>query len=95
MLGILVHGDNHFIVEGPAAPGRETARRLAWRWEVPQLGGPEAAPTPWRIITKAFREDLEWAIVLRGDHEAAPAVRQLLDELAARGVAIDREEVEI
>ena len=86
MLGILVHGDNHFIVEGPAAPDRETARRLTWRWEVPQLGAAAAEPTAWRIITTAFRENLEWAIVLPGDNPVTPAVRQLLDELAARGI---------
>jgi hypothetical protein len=89
VLGILVHGDNHFIVEGPAAPDLETALRLAWRWEVPQLGV-APPPVPWRIITKAFREDLVWAIVLEGDQPNSPAVQELLAELAARGVPIQR-----
>ena len=88
MLGILVHGDNHFIVEGPTPPDREMARRLAWLWEVPQLGV-EREPVEWRIVTKAFRENLEWAIVLPGDNLVTPAVRQLLDELAARGIDIE------
>ena len=88
MLGILVHGDNHFIVEGPAAPDLATARRLAWRWEVPQLGGPPLDPIPWRIVTKAFRENLEWAVVLPCDKPVTPAVQRLLNELAARGIQL-------
>ena len=88
MLGILVHGDNHFIVEGPSPPDRTTAQRLAWRWERPQLGGAQPEPVAWRIVTKAFRENLEWAVVLPGDQPVTAAVRQLLDELAARGVEI-------
>ncbi len=69
-------------------PDLATARRLAWRWEVPQPGGAALEPVDWRIVTKAFREDLEWAILLPGDNPVTPAVRQLLDELMARGVAI-------
>lgn len=43
----------------------------------------------WRIVTRAFREDLEWAVVLRST-AAGPqlAVAQLLAEVAARGVEI-------
>ena len=70
------------------------ARRLAWRWEVPRLGEPaaeEEAPLPWRIVTKAFREDLEWAIVLRcEEEEVSVAVQELLNGLAARGIEIER-----
>ena len=88
MLGILVHGDNHFIVEGPAPPDLATARRLAWRWEVPQLGGAPREPIEWRIVTKAFRENLEWAVILPGDNPVTPAVQQLLNELASRGVEL-------
>lgn len=69
-------------------PDRETARRLAWQWEVPQLGVPPLPPSPWRIVTKAFREDLAWAIVLPGEQPASPAVSQLLGELTARGVPV-------
>jgi len=86
MLGILVHGDNHFIVRGPH-PSRETELALARHWSVIRIGcstPPELAG--WRISTREFRENLEWAIVVPGDGETSPAVVQLLHELRARGV---------
>ncbi len=88
MIGILVHGDNHFIVRGPA-PDRATALALARHWSVIQIG----AKTPpdlerWRISTREFREDLEWVVVVPGDGEMNPAVAELLDEVAARGIAV-------
>ena len=87
-VGILVHGDNHFIVRGPL-PDRETALALARHWSVIQIG----TTTPpaldrWRISSKEFRENLTWAAVVAGDGGISPAVAQLLDELSARGVAI-------
>ena len=90
MLGILVHGDNHFIVRGPK-PDWQTALDLVRHWSVIQIGSttPEAL-RQWRISTREFREDLEWAIVVPGESEMAPAVRQLLDEMEARGVVIVR-----
>ena len=90
MLGLLVHGDNHFIVAGPL-PSLAAARRLAWRWEVP-APGITAAPEelPWRIVTKAFREELEWAVVLEGSSPRTAAVEALLAELEARAVAVHR-----
>jgi hypothetical protein len=92
MLGILVHGDNHFIVRGPR-PDRHKALALVRHWSVIRIG----AETPedlrlWRISTREFREDLEWAIVTPGEGETSPAVVQLLDELRGRGVAIERVE---
>jgi hypothetical protein len=90
MLGILVHGDNHFIVRGPL-PGAGTARALASHWSVIQIG---AATPPalnqWRISSREFRENLEWAVMVPGDGETSPAVAELLDELCARGIAIHR-----
>lgn len=88
MLGILVDGDNHFIVRGPR-PNRGTALALVRHWSLIRIG----APTPpelrlWTISTREFRENLEWAIVVPGDTEHSPAVAQLLDELRARGIAI-------
>ena len=86
MLGILVHGDNHFVVRGPL-PDRETALALARHWSVIRIGSstpPELSA--WRISTREFRESLEWAIVVPGDGETSPAVVQLLNELRARGV---------
>jgi len=55
MVGILVHGDNHFVVLGPL-PDRDAARALIRHWSIIQIG----ATTPpslerWRISTKQFR----------------------------------------
>jgi hypothetical protein len=88
MVGILVHGDNHFIVRGPL-PDRSAALALVRHWSVIEIG----ATTPplldhWQIVTREFRENLGWAVVVRGDGEISQAVRQLLDELSARGVVI-------
>jgi hypothetical protein len=92
MLGILVHGDNHFIVRGPL-PVSGTARALARHWSVIQIG---AATPPalnqWSISSREFRENLEWAVIVPGDGEISAAVAQLLDELSARGIAIHRED---
>ncbi len=95
MLGILVHGDNHFIVRGPL-PDRVTALALVRNWSVIQIG----AATPvvlkqWRISTREFREDLEWAIVVPGNGEVSHAVAQLLKELSLRGIAIHNSELGI
>jgi hypothetical protein len=88
MVGILVHGDNHFIVRGPA-PDRATAIALARHWSVIRIGSETpAALSSWRISTKEFREDLQWAVIVPGHGRSSPAVCQLLDELAARGIAI-------
>lgn len=84
MLGILVHGNNHFIVAGPQ-PNRETALALVRQWSVIQIGGVAAMPG-WEMRTKAFREDLEWAVVVSGGSELSAAVVVLLAELTARGV---------
>jgi len=88
MLGILVQGDNHFIVRGPC-PDRVTALALARHWSLIQIG----AVTPaflqrWSIRTHEFREDLEWAVVVPGDGERTPSVSTLLEELQARGITI-------
>jgi len=88
MVGILVHGDNHFIVRGPL-PDREIALGLVRHWSLIQIG----ATTPpsldqFKIISKEFRENLEWAVVVPGDGETSAAVATLLDELSARGIAI-------
>jgi hypothetical protein len=88
MVGILVHGDNHFIVRGPL-PDRETALALVRDWSVIQIGS--ARPPgldPWRIVNKEFRENLGWAVVVPGDNEISSAVRTLLGELSARGIII-------
>jgi hypothetical protein len=88
MVGILAHGDNHFIVRGPL-PDRETAIELVRRWSIIQIGA--VLPSlldRWQIVTKEFRENLEWAVVVPGDRDLSPAVTILLSELSARGIAI-------
>jgi hypothetical protein len=88
MIGILVCGDNHFIVRGPL-PDRSTALALARHWSLIQIGQttPPALQS-WSIVTRAFREDLAWAVVVPGDGEITPAVAQLLEELSARGITV-------
>lgn len=90
-VGILVHGDNHVIVRGPL-PSPHAARQLARRWEWiavgDLLGRAEPVPARWQVSTREFREDLEWAVVLRGEAAPQPNVVTLLDELRARGVAV-------
>ena len=88
MVGILVHGDNHFVARGPL-PDREVAIALARHWSLIQIGA--ATPHPldrWLIVSRAFRENLEWAVIVPGEGEMSPAVTRLLDELSARGIAI-------
>ena len=87
-VGILVHGDNHFIVSGPL-PDRIAALALVRHWSVIQIGAitpPSLAP--WRIISKAFRENLSWAVVVPGDGMTSPVVSELLEEVSARGIPI-------
>lgn len=87
-VGILVHGDNHFIVRGPL-PDRETAIALTRRWSLIEIGAVlPPALSQWRISSREFRENLQWAVVVPGESETGPAAAQLLDELAARGVPI-------
>jgi hypothetical protein len=88
MVGILVHGDNHFIVRGPL-PDRDTALALVRHWSLIEIGATTPpALDPWQIVTREFRENLEWAVIVPGESEPSPAVRTLLDELAARGVTV-------
>ncbi len=88
MVGILVHGSNHWIVRGPL-PDCDTALALVRHWSLIQIGAP---PPPdlaaWTIITREFRENLRWAVVVPGEDETSPAVTTLLAELAARGVTL-------
>ena len=94
MPGILVIGNNHFIVRGPS-PDRETALALAQHWSLIQIG--QTTPVDlqqWSISTREFRENLEWALIVPGDGEVSPAVTQLLEELEARGIAIRNSAVE-
>ena len=95
MIGLLVHGDNHFIVRGPL-PDRAIALSLVQHWSVIQIGRTTpAALAKWRISTREFRENLEWAIIVPGDSAPSLAVTELLDELSARGVVIHNSSTDI
>jgi hypothetical protein len=88
MIGILVCGDNHFIVRG-SLPNPAAALALARHWTIIHIGeGTPPSLQGWSIVTRAFREDLAWAVVVPGDGEITPAVAQLLQELSSRGIAI-------
>jgi len=90
MVGILVHGNNHFILRGPRPTERE-ALALARNWGLVQIG--EVKPQKfgkWEIRNKEFRENLAWAVIVPGDHGVSPGVAELLAELRAGGVAIVR-----
>jgi hypothetical protein len=90
MVGILVHGDNHFILSGPV-PDDVTALALARHWSIIQIGDQKSLSfDQWQIRTKEFRENLEWAVVVPGDGDISPAVSQLLAELSSRGIAVRR-----
>lgn len=89
MVGILVHGNNHFILSAPA-PNAATALALARYWSILQIG---EAKSPsfgqWQIRSKEFRENLEWAVLVPGDREVSPGVAQLLGELSARRLLVE------
>jgi hypothetical protein len=88
MVGILVHGNNHFILRGPT-PNETEALRLARYWSVIRIGEEKLLQYErWEIRTKEFRENLEWAVVVPGEGEVSAGVEQLLKEISARGVKI-------
>jgi hypothetical protein len=88
MAGILVHGDNHFILSGPQ-PDKATAIELVHHWSVIRIGGEKSLRyKQWEIRTKEFRENLEWAVLAPGTGEISSGVAQLLAELSSRGVTI-------
>lgn len=88
MTGILVHGDNHFIVQGPL-PNRDIALALVQHWTFIEIGGTTPPSLDhWRIISREFRENLEWAVIVPVEGEMSPSVTALLDELSARGITI-------
>ena len=90
MVGILVHGNNHFILSGPS-PDDATALVLVRHWTIIQIGEAKSSSFgQWEIKSKEFRENLEWAVIVPGEREISPGVAQLLGELSARGVAIRR-----
>jgi hypothetical protein len=92
MTGILVYGDNHFIVRGPL-PDRRTALALVRQWSIIRIGAPLPPDLAgWQIVTREFRENLRWAVVVAGDRDMIPAVAGILRELADRGITIHNAE---
>jgi hypothetical protein len=90
MVGILVHGNNHFILSGPP-PDVAAALELVRHWSIIQIGDKKSSRFGlWQIKSKEFRENLEWAVVVPGEAEISPGVAQLLGELSARGMIIRR-----
>ncbi len=90
MVGILVHGNNHFTLSGPS-PDDDTALALPRYWSVIEIGEPKSSSfEQWEIRSKGFRENLEWAVIVPGDRETSRGVVELREELCARGVAIRR-----
>jgi len=88
MVGILVYGNNHFILSGPR-PATAAALALARYLSIVQIGAPTPCTVgPWQIRNKEFRENLEWAVVVPDTHETSAPVAQLLSELTARGIHV-------
>jgi hypothetical protein len=64
MIGILVRGNNHFIVSGPL-PDEATALALVRYWSIIQIGEAKSSSFgQWQICSKEFRENLEWAVIV-------------------------------
>jgi len=88
MVGILVHGNNHFILSGPP-PNDADALAMARYWSIIQIDAPPSSTFgTWQIRNKEFRENLEWAAVVPDTRETSAPVAQLLDELTARGIRV-------
>ena len=88
MMGILVHGNNHFILSGPE-PTEGEAIALARHFSLVRIGNP--VPNSfgkWEIRNNVFRENLEWAVIVPGESEISPVISKLLAEVAGRGVVI-------
>jgi hypothetical protein len=90
MVGILVHGNNHFILSGPL-PDEATALALVRYWSIIQISEAKSSSFgQWEMRSREFRENLEWAVIVPGDRDVSPEVAQLLGELSTRGVDIRR-----
>ena len=67
MVGILLHGENHFIVRG-TSPSREVALALARAWSVIQIGmTTPPALDGWYIVSREFPENLERVVTAPGN----------------------------
>ena len=90
-LGIIVFGEDHFLIRGPV-PDAQMAAYLVRRWIFPStedlLGTSPPLPPEWKITSSEFRENIEWAMVLSCPKAHNSSVAELLGELEARGVKI-------
>jgi len=90
MVGILVHGNTHYILSGPRPTAGE-AVALARNWSVVQIGEAKSQKfEKWEIRNQEFRANLQWAVIVPDERETSPGVLELLAEIAARGVEIQR-----
>lgn len=72
MVGILIHGNNHFILSGPL-PDEAAALALVRHWSIVQIGEAKSSSFgQWQIRSKELREYLEWAVIVPGDRETSP-----------------------
>jgi hypothetical protein len=79
MVGILVQGNNHFILSGPL-PDEVMALALVRYWSIIQIGEAKSSSFgQWQIRSKEFRENLEWAVIVPGDREVSPGVAHCLE----------------
>ena len=64
---------------------------LSRNWSVVQIGELKSRKfRQWELRNNEVRENLQWAVILPGDGDSTPRVLQLLAEIAARGVEIQR-----
>ena len=77
MVGILVHGDNHFIVRG-LLPDQEVPLALIRHTGPLSRSGRQRRlrSIDGHISHQEFRENLEWAVVVPGDSEISRYLRQ-------------------
>src|SRR3954451_24540070 len=89
MPGLIVHGDNHFVVRGPE-PEEAIVKALVREWSLIQIGREcPAELRPWQISTREFRDQLEWAYVVNVPGRVpTAAVAQLLKELSEKSVPV-------
>jgi hypothetical protein len=73
MVGILIHGNNHFILSG-TLPDDSAALALVRHWSVVQIGEAKSSSLGRQIRSKEFRENLEGAVIVPGDPETSPEV---------------------
>jgi|SRR5580692_1959641 hypothetical protein len=78
MVGILVHGNNHFILSGPL-PDEAVALALARHWSIIQIGETKSSSFGrCEIRLREFRENLEWAVIVPGDRGPSQGVMELI-----------------